>query len=429
VEFATLDDLELSDSRVLIRADLNVPVKDGKTVDTTRITACAATIHEVIERGGTPIVISHLGRPKGEADSAYSLKPVAAALGEVLDGRKVAFAKDCVGAAAREVLDSLQPGEVALLENLRFHPGEKDNDPQFADALARLGDVYVNDAFSAAHRAHASVVGLPERLPAAAGRLMERELSSLEHWLASPRKPFMAVLGGAKVKTKLHVAEALLNAGADVFLAGGLANTALLAQGREIGKSISDSELCEQAERLIARADEVSAYIILPEDVVIAPDVDMPESASTVDLDEVPADGMILDLGPRSLEAMVDHLDGAATVVWNGPLGVAEEEAFADGTLSLARAIAERSETQALVSVVGGGDTLAALKRAGLLDHFTYASMAGGAFLAWLAGDRLPGVEALKRASARRRSAARRRGPEASVGSPAGPCRGALKLR
>lgn len=393
----TLDDLDISRKRVLVRADLNVPLKNSAVGDTARIEACAPTIREVVDRGGTPIVISHLGRPKGKRVPSLSLRPVANELGKSLDGIEIVFADDCVGSDVKAVVGQLKPGQVALLENLRFHHGETENDPDFAAALAGLADVYIDDAFSAAHRAHASIVGVAERLPAAAGRLMQRELENLERLLAEPREPYLAILAGAKVETKLDVTSALLRKGADVVLGGGMANTVLLAQGREIGKSICEKRLIDMAAQLRSTAEECQRELILPVDAIVGPNPESADQARTVSVDDVPQDAMILDVGPRTVDEIIKRVNTARTVVWNGPLGVTEQDTFAEGTLAVARAIAERTESHNLVSVVGGGDTVAVLRSARLIDRFTYASMAGGAFLAWLKGTALPGLEVLMR--------------------------------
>lgn len=392
----SLDNLELAGKRVLVRADLNVPVEEGAVADSRRIEAAAETIRDILDAGGTPVVISHLGRPKGKADPALTLKPIVAPLSRTLGGATVRLAADCIGMEAQSVIDGLRAGQVALLENLRFHPGEEENDPEFAGRLAALADLYVNDAFSASHRAHASIVALAERLPAAAGRLMMKELTALNRWLDDPEYPLLVILGGAKVKTKLGVAEALLRRGADVVVAGAMANTVLSAHGREVGKSIREDGMHEDAVRLVQVASESGHTLIVPTDAVVAPDVDSSRDSHLVSVEDIPADEMILDIGPESVDAIFQLLDRARTVVWNGPLGAAEHEAFALSTLTVAGGIAHRTEQKGLKSVIGGGDTIAILGRGDLLRRFTYASMAGGAFLAWLEGKPLPGVEALK---------------------------------
>ena len=401
MDIPTLDSLSLSGKRVLVRADLNVSLENGRVTDASRVEACAATIREIVDRGGIPVVMSHLGRPEGKRQPSLSLKPVVDTLSDAVDGREVVFVEDCIGDAAEGAVEALSSGQVALLENLRFHTGEEENDPDFSKTLARLGDVYVNDAFSAAHRRHASIVGVPRQLPAAAGRLMERELESLERWLAEPQLPYLAILGGAKVKTKLSVAHTLLQKGADVVLGGTMATTALLARGTEIGRSACDRDQVEVAERLMAIAGDGQKELVLPTDAVVAPSEDAADDARGVAVDEVPSDAMILDLGSRTVEDIVDRVRSARTVVWNGPLGAAEHDGFAEATLRVAGAIADMTGDEKLTSVVGGGDTVAVLQRAGLLDRFTYASMAGGAFLAWLEGKALPGMKALRKVCGR----------------------------
>lgn len=379
-----------------MRADLNVPIDNGSITDAQRIQAAASTIRDIVEAGGKPVVISHLGRPAGERRPELSLKPAVEPLSKVLGNVTVRFASECIGEEAQSVVDGLRPGQVALLENLRFHSGETENDPVFADNLASLGDIYVNDAFSASHRKHASVVALAERLPSAAGRLMMKELDSLSHWLGEPEHPYLVILGGAKVKTKLGVAETLMENGADIVLAGAMANTVLAAQGHDIGASIYEDSLFVDAKRLFRKAIESGRRLVLPVDAVVAPEIDSSRDAHLVAIDDVPDDEMILDIGPETVDKIFQLLDGARTVVWNGPLGAAENEAYALSTLTVAGGIAHRTQQRGLRSIVGGGDTTAILGHSDLLNHFTYASMAGGAFLAWLEGGTLPGLEALR---------------------------------
>lgn len=393
----TLDDLELSGGRVLVRSDLNVPLEDGRVADVTRVRAAAWTITEVLDQGGLPIVISHLGRPKGERDPALSLHAIVQPLEAALDGATVRFARDCIGDDAEEAVGAARPGErtVVLLENLRFHPGEKENDPGFADALARLGDAYVDDAFSAAHRAHASIVGVAGRLPSAAGRLMETELSQLSRLLAEPEHPFLVIFGGAKVETKLDVVAAMLGRADIVALCGAMANTVLAADGTDVGASLVQEDSLGDARRLAEEARQARCEFLLPEDVVVAPDMDS-RHVRTVPVGEVPDGWMILDIGGRSTERILEAVRRSRTVVWNGPVGAAEHDEFARGTSRIADAIAERTTAGDLTSVIGGGDTVAALSRMDHAADFTHTSLAGGAFLKWLEGKRLPGVAALE---------------------------------
>ncbi len=393
-----LDDLEVRGKVVLIRSDLNVPLADGEVADDSRIRATAPTIARILDRGGRAVVIAHLGRPKGKPDPDFSLRPVGDALCRALSGRRVRFAPDCIGSEAEKAVSDLSDGECVLLENLRFHPGEKENDPAFADALASLGDLYVNDAFSAAHRAHASIVGLAERLPSAAGDLMASELAALERLLSEPKQPYMALLGGAKIGTKIGVIDALLDRADRIMLGGVMANTFLKARGDDTGRSqVADDEV-DEARRLLERAGQNK--IMLPVDAVVAGDIRESEPRA-VGIPGIPGDAMILDIGPETIRSFVDALGPDGTVVWNGPLGAAEYEPFEHGTLQLARAIAERSGDRRLASVVGGGETVAFLYKHDLQDRFSHVSLAGGAFLKWLSGAPLPGVEALRKAKER----------------------------
>jgi len=393
----TLDDMDVAGRRVLVRADLNVPIREGAVADAARILACASTLRELTERGGKPVVMSHLGRPGGKRVTRCSLRPVAGPLSDALGGIDVQFAGDCLGDAARHAVDAQKEGAVVLLENLRFHPGEEENDPDFAAALARLGDAYVNDAFSACHRSHASIVGLPGLLEAAAGRLLQRELESLEHYLADPAHPYVAVLGGAKVSSKLGVLRTLAGRVDALVLGGGMANTFLAAQGIGVGRSLREDGLFDEVARIREAAARAGCRIVLPEDVVIARALEAHAPCRVVGVGEIPEESMVLDLGPRSVGRIVRELDSAATVVWNGPIGASEFEGFEHGTQQVARAIAGRTREGPLVSVAGGGETQAALARAGAADAFTYVSLGGGAFLDWLAAKELPGVRVLRR--------------------------------
>lgn len=389
------DDLDVRGKTVLIRSDLNVPLADGEVADDSRVRATAPTIADILDRGGRAVVIAHLGRPKGEPDQDFTLRPVADALSRALD-REVNFAPDCIGSEAEKAVSDLSDGECVLLENLRFHAGEKENDPEFADALAGLGDLYVNDAFSAAHRAHASIVGLAERLPSAAGKLMASELAALERLLGDPKRPYMAILGGAKVGTKIDVIEALLDRTDRIMLGGVMANTFLKALGDNVGRSkVADDEV-ENAGRLL---DHAGQKIMLPVDAVAAHDTG--SEPRTVGIKDLPEDMMILDIGPESVRRFLDTLGQDGTVVWNGPLGAAEHEPFEQGTLKIASAIGERTGDQGLTSVVGGGETVAFLHKHDLRNSFSHVSLAGGAFLKWLSGAPLPGVEALRKVKER----------------------------
>ncbi len=396
VAFRTLDDLDPAGRRVLVRVDLNVPMRDGAVSDATRIERVAPTLAELAERGGRVIVLSHFGRPKGKVTPSMSLAPLAGPLSDALGGRAVGFADDCVGAAAEAAVAALGDGDVVLLENLRFHAGEEKNDPDFAAALAKLGEVYVNDAFSAAHRAHASVVGVAKLLPAYAGRLMQAELEALDAALENPARPVAAVIGGAKVSTKLALLGHLIERVDLLVIGGGMANTFLAAKGVAVGRSLCEHEMADTARRIMADAEARGCALVLPSDAVVADRFEAGAPRKVVAIDAVPEDAMILDIGPDSARAVANRLSEARTVVWNGPLGAFELDGFDAGTTAVARAVAELTETRGLVSVAGGGDTVAALAKAGVIEKFTYISTAGGAFLEWLEGRELPGVAALR---------------------------------
>jgi phosphoglycerate kinase len=394
VAVRTLDEADVRGKRVLLRVDLNVPVENGKVGDLTRIERVVPTIREIAEKGGKVILLSHFGRPKGP-DPKQSLRPVAAAVAEVL-GRPVAFAEDCVGEKAQAAVAALRPGDILCLENTRFHKGEEKNDPQFVATLAALGDLWVNDAFSAAHRAHASTEGLGHRLPAYAGRAMQSELEALEKALERPAHPVMAIVGGAKVSTKLDLLGNLIAKVDILAIGGGMANTFLAAQGRRIGKSLAERDLVATAREIVAAADAKGREILLPTDAVVARKLEAHAPSRVVAADAVGEEEMILDLGPRSVEHVVSALARAKTLLWNGPVGAFEVEPFDDATIEIAEAAAELTQAGKLVSVAGGGDTVAALNAAGVTGRFTYVSTAGGAFLEWLEGKALPGVEVLK---------------------------------
>jgi phosphoglycerate kinase len=392
-EFTTLDRIDPRGKKVLVRVDLNVPMKDGRVTDRTRIDRAAATLRELAERGGRAIVLSHFGRPKGK-DPALSLQPLIQPLSEAI-GRPVRFASDCIGPEAERVVAELKDGEVALLENLRFHAGEEKNDPGFVDALARLGDLYVNDAFSAAHRAHASTEGLAHRLPTAAGRLMEEELEHLSRALDRPERPLVAIVGGAKVSTKIDLLTNLVAKVDALVIGGGMANTFLYARGFDIGDSLAERDLIQVAREVEARAAKSRCRILLPEDAVVAPELKAGVQTRTVPVAAIPRGEKILDIGPASIAAVKALLDEARSLVWNGPVGAFETPPFDAGTLAVARKAAELTAAGRLLSVAGGGDTVAALAAAGVEARFSYVSTAGGAFLEWLEGKTLPGVAAL----------------------------------
>ena len=393
--FKTIDDIAVAGKRVLVRGDLNVPVKDGKVSDATRLERLVPTLRDLLGKGARVIVISHFGRPKGKAVPEMSLAPVADALARTL-GRPVAFAKDCVGDAAKAVVDGLRDGEVALLENLRFHAGEEANDAEFARRLAALGDAYVNDGFSVSHRAHASTEAIARLLPSAAGRNMQAELEALEGALGSPQRPVVAIVGGAKISTKLEVLGNLIAKVDALVIGGGMANTFLHALGTDVGKSLCEKDLADTARAIMAKADAAGCEIVLPSDVVIAAKLEAGAPSETVRVAAVPPDRMILDIGADSAAALAERLRGTRTLLWNGPLGAFEFPPFDKSTVSVAQAAAERTRAGTLVSVAGGGDTVAALRHAGVADDFTYVSTAGGAFLEWLEGKELPGVAALQ---------------------------------
>jgi len=395
VAFKTLDDHDVKGKRVLVRADLNVPMKHGAVTDTVRIARQAPTIRELANKGARVIVLSHFDRPKGKRVASMSLKPVAAALSKEL-GVAVAFAGDCVGDVAKEAVAKLQDGDVLLLENTRFHAGEEDNDPDFAKAVAGHGDIYVNDAFSAAHRAHATTEGIARLLPNAAGRSMEAELKHLQKALGDPERPVMAVIGGAKVSTKIALLENLVKRVETLVIGGAMANTFLAAEGIEVGKSLIERDHIETAQRVLHMANESGCAIILPADAVVAKEFKAHAAHRTVDVHSVHKDEMILDVGAKSVDEFKHRLIGTRTLVWNGPFGAFETAPFDHGTVAAARLVAEATKAGNLLSVAGGGDTVAALGHAGVVDDFTYVSTAGGAFLEWLEGRELPGVAALQ---------------------------------
>jgi phosphoglycerate kinase len=393
--FKTLDQIECRGRRVIVRGDLNVPIRGGQVTDTTRLDRLAPTLKELSGKGGRIAVVSHFGRPKGKEVPEMSLQPIADALSVALGGLSVGFVEDCVGETARAAIDGLSDGGLILLENLRFHPGEETNDPGFAKALAANGDLYVNDGFSVSHRAHASTAGIALHLPAYAGRGMQAELEALTAALATPHKPVAALVGGAKISSKLTVLAHLLDKVDSLIIGGGMANTFLFALGTDVGASLCEADLANTALEIMARADEVGCVIMLPSDVVIASALEEGAAIATVPIAAVPPDRMILDIGPDSVAALNAHLGDCGTLLWNGPLGAFEVPPFDVGTNAVARCAAELTAAGTLVSVAGGGDTVAALAGADAIDGFTYVSTAGGAFLEWLKGRELPGVAAL----------------------------------
>jgi phosphoglycerate kinase len=400
--FHTLDTLPALENapagtRVLLRGDLNVPMHDGKISDAMRIERLAPTILELADRGCRVVLMSHFDRPKGKIVPEMSLKPLLEPLKAALGGRDVVFAADCIGRTAQSVIDALAPGGIALLENLRFHAGEEANDQAFVKALAALGDIFVNDAFSAAHRAHASTEGLAHALPAAAGRLMQAELEALDAALGNPTHPVAAIVGGAKVSTKLDVLTHLVDRVDQLIIGGAMANTFLHALGTDVGASLCEHDMAQTAREVMARADEAGCKIILPSDVVIAAKFEANAACQTVPIAAVPDDKMILDVGEGTAAALADNLRDCRTLLWNGPLGAFEIKPFDAGTNIVAQAAARLTREGKLVSIAGGGDTVAALTAAGAIDDFTYVSTAGGAFLEWMEGKTLPGVAALER--------------------------------
>ncbi|MEI2384997.1 phosphoglycerate kinase [Breoghania sp. JC706] len=395
--YRSLDDMDFADKRVLVRVDLNVPMEDGKVTDTTRIERVLPTIRDIAAKNGKVILLAHFGRPKGERVASMSLKPVVRPLSELL-GLSVDFADDCVGPEAKAAVEKMVPGGILLLENTRYHKGEEKNDPDFAKALAENGDVYVNDAFSAAHRAHASTEGLAHLLPACAGRTMQAELDALGAALGSPKRPVLAVVGGAKVSSKIDLLENLVARVDMLVIGGGMANTFLAAKGTDVGKSLCEHDLADTARRIMEKAKSAGCEIVLPADAVVAKEFKANAACETVALDAVPADAMILDVGAKSIETVKAKIDAAATLVWNGPLGAFEIEPFDAATVAAARHAAARTKAGDLLSVAGGGDTVAALNHAGVAQDFSYVSTAGGAFLEWLEGKVLPGVAALETA-------------------------------
>ncbi len=398
-QFKTLDDLDVAGKRVLVRVDFNVPMADEQVTDTTRIERALPTIRDLMQRQAKVILLSHLGRPKGKKVPELSLSPVAAAMARILVGEAVGFANNCIGETAVDMIEGMEDGEVALLENLRFHEGEEANDQEFAAQLAALGDLYVDDAFSAAHRAHASVAALAGLLPAAAGRQMQAELEHLGRALESPERPSAAIVGGAKVSTKLELLGNLVQKVDMLAVGGGMANTFLHALGTSVGASLCEHDMADTAREIVETAKAAGCDIVLPTDAQVADKLEAGVSAQTVSVKAVPEAQMILDVGAATAEHLAKRLAECKTLVWNGPLGAFEVPPFDEGTNQVAQAAAALTREGKLTSVAGGGDTVAALNNAGVLDDFTYVSAAGGAFLEWLEGKTLPGVAALEAAA------------------------------
>lgn len=395
MQFKTIDNLpDVAGKRILVRVDINVPMDGEKVTDLTRIERIKPTIVELSELGAKVILLAHFGRPKGQVVPAMSLGPVVPALTQVF-GRPVAFAQDCCGAAAIEAIAGLANGDILVLENTRFHPCEEKNNPPFGKELADLGDIYVNDAFSAAHRAHASTVGIAKHLPAYAGRTMQAELEALQKGLGAPAHPVIAIVGGAKISTKLELLGNLVDRVDHLVIGGGMANTFLAAQGVAVGNSLCEHNLADTARKIMQQAQQSDCEIILPSDVVVAEAFEANAPSQVLAVDAVPEDGMILDAGPNTVATISDRIAGAKTLVWNGPLGAFEIPPFDAATVRAAEVAADYTRSGALISVAGGGDTVAALNHAGVAKDFTYVSTAGGAFLEWMEGKVLPGVAAL----------------------------------
>jgi phosphoglycerate kinase len=390
-----LDGVAVQGRRVLLRADLNVPVRDGRITDLTRIERLSPTIRELAKAGARVVVCSHFDRPKGKRVPEMSLKPMAEALSQVL-GCPVAFADDCIGPTAADAVAALHDGDVLVLENTRFHPGEEKNDPAFSKALAANADLFVNDAFSAAHRAHASTEGVAHLLPAYAGRLMQQELEALDSALGTPQRPVAAIVGGSKVSTKLELLGNLCRRVDVLVIGGAMANTFLAAQGIKVGKSLQEAEMHATARDILDQAKAAGCEVVLPVDAVVAREFKPNPETGTVEIAAIPDDSMMLDVGPATVAALEYRLASLKTLVWNGPLGAFETPPFDAATTRLAKAVAEATQKGALRSVAGGGDTVSALKHAGVIDQMSYVSSAGGAFLEWLEGKTLPGVAALE---------------------------------
>lgn len=396
--FQTIDDLHLSGKVVLLRTDFNVPLKDGRVTDATRVVRSLPTINDLIAKGAKVVILSHLGRPKGERLPEMSLRPVATVLGDLLK-KPVAFADDCIGAPAKSAIAAMNNGDVLLLENTRYHIGDEKNDMEFAKQLAELGDAVIYDAFATAHRAHASTSTLVSLLPAAAGRLMQEELTALGKALLNPEKPLAALIGGSKISTKLDLLNNLITKVDFLVLGGGMANTFMAAKGLKVGKSLYEPEMLDTAREIMAKAEEKGCAIFLPRDVVVATELKENAPCQAIDAKAVPDDAMIFDLGPKAIGEIKDALALCKTVIWNGPLGVFETPPFDKGTNEIAICVADLTKRGKILSVAGGGDTVSALANAGVTNGISYVSTAGGAFLEWMEGKELPGVTALEKAT------------------------------
>ncbi|AQX22132.1 phosphoglycerate kinase [Bartonella sp. Raccoon60] len=395
MEFQTLDDVDVTGKRVLVRVDFNVPILNGKVCDATRIEGHKDTLVELQKRGAKVIILSHCGRPKGQVVPEFTVRSVVEVLEKIIN-QSVLFASDCIGEVAQKAVNTVQEGQILLLENVRFYPGEEKNDPSFAQALAHNGDLYVNDAFSVSHRAHASVEGITHLLPSYAGRALQKELRALEKGLDRPMHPVVAVVGGAKVSSKLFVLNHLVEKVDYLVIGGGMANSFLAAQGVSVGQSLCEKTLMTTIKEIIEKAQKNHCTLLLPLDVIVGFHFAKETPHQCYALEDIPEEGMILDIGPRSIAHIQAAIDKAKTLVWNGPLGVFEMSPFDQGTVTVARYVAERSQQGQLVSIAGGGDTVFALNHAGVANDFTYLSTAGGAFLEWMEGKGLPGILALQ---------------------------------
>lgn len=395
-ELRTLKTYDVKGKTVLVRVDLNVPMTHGKVDDDTRITRLVPTLEYLIQHNAKVVVLSHFGRPKGKFVLEMSLAPLADSLSEALGGKEVKFSVDAMGAEAIQSVNALKPGEVLLLENVRFHKGEEDNDPLFIRNIAHLGDIYVNDTFSCSHRSHASIVGLAETLPSCAGYLLQDEIDNLERILTHPAHPVMAIVGGSKVSTKLQLLHSLVKRVDSLVIGGAMANSFLKAQGFEIGRSLYEADLIESAREILAEAARSGCRIHLPSDVVVAEILAEKAPCQVLEINAVPQHTMILDVGPKTVAELSNELESFKTVIWNGPMGAFEHKPFDVGTISLARRVAELTLSGQLISIAGGGDIVSALGGAGLTGCFTYISTAGGAFLEWLEGKDLPGISCLR---------------------------------
>lgn len=397
-KFLTLDDIDVKEKIVLVRVDFNVPIKDGVITDDTRIRSSLPTIQHLVFAGARIVLLSHLGRPDGKPNSKYSLRPVVAKLQELL-GKPVAFAESCIGPAAREAIAQIGVGQIVMLENTRFYAGEESNDPSFAEELASLGHFFVNDAFSVSHRAHATTVGIASLLPSAAGRLMQKELEALAKALENPNRPVAAIVGGAKVSTKLDLLRNFITKVDLLIPGGGMANSFIAAKGYSVGKSLFEKEMLDTAREILAEAEKHRCRMLLPSDVVLAEEIKEGAKSISAEINEIPENMMILDLGPKTVETIERELDSCHTVLWNGPLGVFEISPFDKATNQIAKRVAMLTKEGKILSVAGGGDTVAALKNAGVISEMSYVSTAGGAFLEWLEGKTLPGIAVLEQSA------------------------------